>query len=119
VLHRKRCHLHRTHRCVSLGGQFQESHVKPLLRPRRSGKEHLHRLADAHLHAGRSGDRQRPGTPRELAVEDQERQTAEVVAVQVRQQHRVHRIRIDAEPLHRDQRRRAAVDQHRTITRCQ
>jgi len=48
---------------------------------------------------------------RELPVQHQERQPAEVVAVQVRDQHHVDRVRVHAEALDRDQRGGAAIEQ--------
>jgi hypothetical protein len=72
------------------------------------------------LQAGWSRHDERARAPRELAVEDQERDAAEVIAVQMREDHRVDCRRIDTEAAHRDQRRRAAVheDLVRTFTRA-
>ena len=50
------------------------------------GKEDFHRRVEPRARAGRPGDQQRPLAPRqELAVEQQERQPAEMVAVQMRE----------------------------------
>jgi hypothetical protein len=92
-------------------GQLGEPDVESPPDGRRARKEHLHRLAHAGLDAGRSHHDERARAPRELAVEDQERDAAEVIAVQVGEDHRVDRRGIDAEAAHRNQGRRAAVDE--------
>jgi hypothetical protein len=60
---------------------------------------------------GRAGDDERPRAARDLAVEHQEGDSAEVIAVQVAHQHVLDPVRVDAGAPHRDQRRRAAVDE--------
>src|SRR5207244_8123147 len=80
--------------------------------PGREGKYHLHGLAHARPDTRRPRHDQRPGPALELAIEDQERHAAEVVTVQVGQDHRVDRLRLDAEAPHRDQRRGAAIEKH-------
>ena len=52
-------------------------------------------------------------------MEDQERNAAEVVAVQMGEDHRIDRSRIDAEVAHRDQRRGAAIDEDLSLTRLE
>lgn len=63
----------------------------------------------------RSGNDERPVTPRHVGVlEKQEGQAAEMVAVQVRDQHYVRCRRVDAVPLHGGQNARPALEQEAT-----
>jgi hypothetical protein len=62
-----------------------------------AGETGLHRLAQPARGPGRSGHGERPGAAAELAVEDEERQPAEVVGVQVRNEHRRHLARIETQ----------------------
>ncbi len=78
----------------------------------RAGEHHLHRRPHAFPGARRPGHDQRPGAfADQLAVQDQERQPAEVIAVQVAQQHRVDGVGRDPVAAHADERGGAAVDE--------
>jgi hypothetical protein len=81
------------------------------LDPGRPGEERFHRRAHSRFDTRRPDDDERTGPALELAVEDHEGHAAEVVTVQVREDHRVDRLRVDAEAAHRDQGRRAAVEE--------
>jgi hypothetical protein len=74
---------------------------------------HLHRRDDPLPDTCRAGDRQRPDAAGELAVQDQERDATEVVAVKMGHHHRVHLGRVQALLSHGDQARRPAVHQQR------
>ena len=74
-------------------------------------EQRFHQLRQPGLDALRSGDHQRPGPPRELRIEQQERQAAEMIAVKMRDQDQVDVVAPDVEPLQRRQRGGAAVDQ--------
>jgi hypothetical protein len=69
-------------------GELVEPPLEPWLHLGGAGKQHLHRGRHPLAYPGRSRYVQRSGAVGELAVQHQERQTAEVVAVQVRRQHR-------------------------------
>ena len=88
---------------------LDEARIEPPRDARGPREEHLQRVVHARLDAGRPRHREGPGAPLELAVEDQERDAREVVAVQVGEEHGVHALRVHAETPHRDQRGRAAV----------
>lgn len=93
-------------------GQLDELDGEALLGARGPREEHLHRVADARLDARRAGDDERPCAPRdELGVQDEEGQAAEVIAVEVADEDGLDVVRIDVEAAHRDERRRAAVEQ--------
>ena len=91
---------------------LDEARPKSALDRGRAGEQHLHRRADSRLHARRAGHGERPCPTLELSVEDQEGHAAEVIAVQVREDHGVDRLRVHAEAPHRDERGGAAVDEH-------
>src|SRR6266566_8242149 len=74
-------------------------------------EQRFHHLRQPRLDAGRSGDDKRTGAPRELRVEQQKRQSAEMVTVEMRDQDEVDILARDIEPLQGRQRRRAAIDQ--------
>ena len=79
-------------------------------------EEHLERRLDPRPRAGRAGDDQRTLAPRhELRVEQQERQRAEMVAVQMRQDDAVDIAVIEPARLQRHRRGRAAIDQQRRL----
>jgi hypothetical protein len=67
--------------------------------------------------AWRAGDGQRAGAPAELAVEDQERQPAEVVAVQVGDEHGADLAGVEAAGPERAERCRPAVEQDGCLAR--
>ena len=80
----------------------------------RAGEEHLHRRPDALAGADRADDGQRlVAVAVELGVEEEERQAAEMVAVEVRQHHRVDAVGVDPEPLQRDERGGAEIEHDR------
>ena len=88
---------------------------KAPLRLRRRGEEHLERGVDALARAGRPGDGERALAPRQiLRVEQEERHAAEMIAVQMAQDDRVDRVRIDVAHAQRHMRRGAAIDQERS-----
>ena len=49
-------------------------------------EQRFHQILQPHLNSQRPGDDERPGPPRELRVEQEERQSAKMVAVEVRDQ---------------------------------
>src|SRR5262245_3190707 len=62
--------------------------------------------------AGRSRDRQRPGSlGDELRVEDEKRHTSEMIKMKMRQQDEINCVAVDTQSFHCDERRRAAIDQ--------
>ena len=62
--------------------------------------------------ARRARERERPSAPaHQMRVEQEERQAAEMIAMQVAHQHRLDAVGLDAETLERDQRGRPAIDQ--------
>jgi hypothetical protein len=83
-------------------------HESPL-DPRGAGEQRLQRGGHPGLDASRSRHHQRTHAAAELAVEQDERHAAEVVAMQVRDQDRVDGGRVDAGPAQRDQGGGAAV----------
>jgi hypothetical protein len=92
-------------------GEFVEVHREPAPHPGGAGKQHLHRRLHALADPGWAGDVRGSGAVGELAVQDQEREAAEVVAVQVRHQHQPNLVGILALLLEGDQRGGAAVQQ--------
>ena len=93
---------------------------KPPLRPARLREEHFQRGIEPRARAGRPRDQQRPFAAREkLRVEQQERQAAEMIAVQMRQHDAVDPVRIEPARLQRRQSRGAAIDQQRALGRFQ
>jgi len=78
-------------------------------------EEDLHRRLHPSAGPGRPGDDQGTRPPAELTIQDQERQSAEVVSVQVGQEDPADLRRVHAGSLHRDQRRRAAVDEKSAV----
>src|SRR5262249_52086394 len=77
------------------------------------GEERFHRRLDAGPDPRRAGDRERAGAPAELAVQDEERQPAQVVPMEGAQDDRVDRSGIEPGALRGDQRRGAAVEEER------
>lgn len=70
--------------------------------------------------ARRSHDEQGTRAPRdERGVQQEKRQSTKMIPVQVADDDRIHRRRIDAEAVHRDERRRAEVDQQRRAWRLE
>jgi hypothetical protein len=90
--------------------EHDEMHREAPRRARGPGKEHFHRRGHPLDDAGRARDRERRGPPAELAVEDEEREATEVIAVEVRHDDGTDRRRIHPCSLERDERRRATVD---------
>jgi len=78
----------------------------------RPGKQDLHRLLEPGTGAGWAEDGEVVGAAAELSVEHQERQAAEVVAVQVGDQHRLDLVGVDLLLAQRGQAGRSAVQQH-------
>jgi hypothetical protein len=76
-------------------GQFDHLERETPLHPARAGEQHLHRLCEPGTGAGRASHHQRRGPARELAVEYQERQAPEMVAVQMGHHHHVDRARVN------------------------
>ena len=74
-------------------------------------EQRFHHLRQPHLDPFRPGDDQRPAAARELRVEQQERQSGEMIAVEMRDQDQIDIVARDAEPLQCRQRRGAAIDQ--------
>jgi hypothetical protein len=102
-----------TVRLPSRAGTSSASSTVSIANPRRaeSGVERLGHGLEPPGEPGRPGERQRPLPPGEVpGVEDHERQPAEVVAVEVADQHAVDRRGRHLGPLHRHQRGRPAVD---------
>ena len=66
--------------------EFSDVHVEPAPYRRGAGIQCLHRRVQPVRGSGRPEDGQRLGAARELAVEEQEQQTTEVVTVQVARQ---------------------------------
>ncbi|GCC48661.1 hypothetical protein chiPu_0032789, partial [Chiloscyllium punctatum] len=74
-------------------------------------EHHLHHFGQFRLDALRPRDHQRPGAAGELRIEQEERQSGKMVAVEMRDQDQVDRVAVDLEPLQRRQRGGAAIDQ--------
>jgi hypothetical protein len=74
-------------------------------------EQDLHRCRHPLPDARRAGDHERALAPAELAVEDEEGNAAEVVAVEMREEDAADGSRVDARALHPDEGRGAAVDQ--------
>lgn len=82
----------------------------------RPWKQTFHGGGQALFRRSRSGDEQRLVALADvIGVQKEERQTAEMVAVQVRQQNAVDAVGIDAESIDGNHRRRAAVDQKPSV----
>lgn len=81
----------------------------------RPGEHHLHTLGQPRRGPRRPDHRQRFGPPRELSVEDQQRQPAEVVDMPMRHEHGADLTRVQPQPSQRDQARRPAVHQDRRL----
>src|SRR5262249_32041526 len=80
----------------------------------RAWKKHFHCLIEPRPRARRSRDQKRPLTlGQELRVEQEERQPAEMIAVQMRENDTVNAVEIDTARLERHQRRCSAIDQQR------
>ena len=77
------------------------------------GEEDLHRLPESGCKAGWSDYVQRAATAAELAVEDQERQPSEMIAVQMGDGDGSDVVRLQAESFEADERARPAVDEQR------
>ncbi len=111
VDHRERPDRQSTHRDRHAVRELQELDREAPRDRGGAGKEDLHRRLHALAHAGRARDGERHGPAPELPVEDQERERAEVVAMQVREGDRADRRRIDVGPPHGDERGGPAVDE--------
>src|SRR5581483_12004721 len=111
VLDRERLHGCRAEPGGGVRGDFDQLEREAADDPRGAGEEDLHRLRDPGARAGRARDRQRRLAAAELAVQDQERDPAEVVAVEVAQAHPADRRRVEAGALEGDQGGGAAVEQ--------
>src|SRR5687768_16687027 len=71
----------------------------------------FHQWRQPGLDSVRTGDDERTGAAGELRIEQEERQSAKMVAVEMRDQYQVDAVADDTEPLQRQQRRGAAIDQ--------
>lgn len=80
---------------------------------RGAGEQAFHGVGQPPGGPGRPHDRERHGAAGQLPVEDQEREAAEVIAVQVGDEHGGDLAGVEPEPLQRGQRGGAAVQQHR------
>src|SRR5579859_1770578 len=74
-------------------------------------EQRFYHLRQPRLYGLRSGDDQRPGPPRKLRIEQEERQAREMVAVEMRDQDQVDLVALYSEALQSRQRRGAAIDQ--------
>jgi len=92
--------------------EFGHFHSKPPLDVAGAREEGLHRLAEPIGRAWWPGDQQRHGAAGELAVKDEERQPAEVVAVQVCECDRADSSRVKSLGFEPGQAGGAAVGQH-------
>ena len=85
--------------------------------PLERGKEHFERRGDAVARTGRAGDEQRTVAPaQELRVEQQKRQAAEMVAVQVAQDDGIDGVRVDVARAQRNQRGGAEIEKNPAIS---
>ena len=97
---------------------FRPGPVRPPRRgnavhPARAREQHLHRRSEPISGAGRARQHQRRRPSGELSAQNQERQSSEVVAVQMRDHDCVDRIRVDPLGLQGNQAGGAAVHQQR------
>src|SRR5262249_162832 len=79
--------------------------------------ERLHGRMEPVLEARRPRDAERLRPPAELAIENKERQAAEMIAMQMADDDQIDRVRIDAIALHADERGGAAIDQELRLAR--
>ena len=77
-----------------------------------AGKHRLHGLFEPGTGTGRTDDGEVTGAAAELPIEHEKRDTAEMIAVQVTDQHRVDLVRVELLLAHRGQAGRTAVEQH-------
>jgi hypothetical protein len=84
---------------------------------RRSGEENFHRFGDPVTEPRGTGYKEALGAARELLVEDQEWQTAKVIAMKVGDEDCINDIRFDRRLLKRGQRRCTAVEEARASVR--
>lgn len=96
---------------LPVGPQFGDLHREPALRLAGAREQRLHCLGQPRPDARWPGHLQRRGPAGELAVEDQERQPAEMVTVQVGHCHGIDGPRIQPLGLERHQAGSAAIDQ--------
>ncbi|AGP55671.1 hypothetical protein M271_20635 [Streptomyces rapamycinicus NRRL 5491] len=92
-------------------GVDQDVDVEAPSHPARAGEQRFHRPRQPVTGPGRADHGQITGAAPELPVEDEERQTAEVVTVQMGDQGRVDVVGFDPLPAHRRQAGRATVHQ--------
>ena len=85
------------------GGKFHHVEAEAAIGSGRAGEHDLHGLVQSRGGAGWPGDGERAGAPGELAVKGQERQSPEVVAVEVGNEHGADLARVEAECLERAQ----------------
>jgi hypothetical protein len=78
-------------------------------------EQDLHRCRHPLPDARRAGDHERALAPAELAVEDEEGNASEVVAVEMREEDAADRSGVDARTLHADEGRGATVDQDSAV----
>src|SRR5262245_42183202 len=97
--------------------ELDEIGLESTRHPGRAREQHLHRCRQPLPSARRAGDGEERLAPRELAVEDEEGEPAEVVAVQMREEDAADGDGIDAGRLERDERCRAAVDEDAAVLR--
>jgi hypothetical protein len=83
-----------------------------------AGEEELHRRVQARAHARRPRHHQRPRAAVELAVEHEEGDAAEVVHVEMREQHPADLGRVERHALETDERGGAAVEEDASLARA-
>ncbi len=101
------------HRAGGSRSQFGDLDAEPAAGGRGAGEQELHGLTEAAGGSRRAGDGKRLDATGELPVEDEEGQAAEVVAVQVGDEHGTDLAGVESQALEGAERRGAAVQQHR------
>ncbi len=115
-------HLESGHRCTAERSalsiaQFAEAAFKTALHARGTGKEHFHAEVHPLSDTPRSSDPERPFAMRELLIEHEKRNPAEMIAMQMGNDDAIDRDWLEAETLERDQRRRPAVQKYMCVRR--
>ncbi len=106
---RSGCNISHSHRAAIL--EFDNFERKPPVDPRGAGKECFHRLKNPFLHTKRACDQKRfASLEQELRRNEEKRNPAAVVSMQMGNENCVYVVRIYAIPVHADQGRCAAID---------